>query len=203
MVRRGGRQVVAVRREEILAATVELIEAGGLAQVRVKDVASALGISAGLVFYHFDTKDALLAAAFTHAVEQDLGRLERAMTRGKEPTDRLRRILAVYGPQGRAAGWRIWIDAWALAQREPAIRKVLRRLDDRWADALLETVRSGVKTGHFDCPDPDAAVARIGALLDGLSVATLVYRSVSRAQLRSWVADATARELGLDPTLLA
>lgn len=202
MVRRGGRRGVTVRREEILAATVELIEARGLAQVRVKDVASALDISAGLVFYHFDTKDALLAAAFAHAVEQDLARLERAMARGTDAPDRLRRILAVYGPQGGAPGWRVWIDAWALAQREPAIRKVLRRLDDRWADALLETVRTGVKSGHFECPDPDAAVARIGALLDGLAVATLVYRSVTRTQLRTWVRDATAHELGVDPGLL-
>ena len=42
-------------------------------------------------------------------------------------------------------------------------------------------------------------MTRVSALLDGLSVATLVYRSVTRAQLREWVAEAVARELGLDP----
>ena len=45
-------------------------------------------------------------------------------------------------------------------------------------------------------------MARISALLDGLSVATLVYRSVTRAQLRQWVAGAVAGELGLDPETL-
>ena len=45
-------------------------------------------------------------------------------------------------------------------------------------------------------------MARVSALLDGLSVATLVYRSVTRAQLRSWVADAVAGELGLDAETL-
>ncbi len=49
----------------------------------------------------------------------------------------------------------------------------------------------------FTCPDPQASVARVSALLDGLSVATLVYRSVTRAQLREWVAAAVASELGL------
>ncbi len=198
MARRG----VTVRREEILAATVELIDANGLAQTRVKDVAGALGISPGLVFYHFDTKDALLAEAFRHAVRQDLGRLERAMKRATDPVDRLRRILAIYGPQGRAAGWRVWIDAWALAQREPAIRRMLRHLDDEWAAGLLETVQRGVADGSFVCTDPQAAVARIGALLDGLSVAALVYRSVTRTQLRTWVSDAAAHEVGIDPALL-
>ena len=52
-------------------------------------------------------------------------------------------------------------------------------------------------------PDTDpGAVARVSALLDGLSVATLVYRSVTRAQLREWVAAAVARELGLDDEAL-
>lgn len=198
MVRRG----VDVRREEILAATVELIDANGLAQTRVKDVASVLGISAGLIFYHFETKDALLAAAFRHAVRQDLLRLEQTVTRYADPVERLRRILAVYGPQGRAPGWRLWIDAWALAQREPAIRKVLRHLDDEWRAALLRTIEDGVGAERFRCADPTAAVARIGALLDGLSVATLVYRTVSRTHLRTWVREATAREVAIDPGLL-
>lgn len=198
MARRG----VTVRREEILAATVELIEANGLAQTRVKDVAQALGISPGLVFYHFDTKDGLLADAFRHAVRQDLARLERALQRSNDPLDRLRRILAVYGPQGPAAGWRVWIDAWALAQREPAIRRVLRHLDDEWAASLLDTVERGVADGRFVCAEPRAAVARIGALLDGLSVAALVYRTVTRTQLRTWVSDAAAHEVGVDPAML-
>jgi AcrR family transcriptional regulator len=198
MARRG----VEVRREEILAATVELIDANGLAQTRVKDVASALGISAGLVFYHFDTKDALLTAAFRHAVQQDLVRLEQTINRYPEPVERLRRILAVYGPQGGAPGWRVWIDAWALAQREPSIRRVLRHLDDEWGAGLLRTIEDGVASGQFDCPDPRGSVARISGLLDGLSVATLVYRSVTRTQLRTWVREATAREVGIDPAAL-
>ena len=82
------------------------------------------------------------------------------------------------------------------------IRKVLRRLDQRWAAAFLEVIETGVADGSFTCADPAAAVARVSALLDGLSVATLVYRSVTRAQLRQWVAGAVAGELGLDPETL-
>ena len=72
MVRRA-RRSVDVRRDEILTATVDLIDRVGLAAVRVGDVAAELGISPSLVFYHFGTKDALVAEAFAHAVERDLG----------------------------------------------------------------------------------------------------------------------------------
>ncbi len=44
-----------VRREEILAATVYQAGRLGMERLRVRDVAESLGISSGLVFYHFDT----------------------------------------------------------------------------------------------------------------------------------------------------
>ncbi len=195
------RRSVDVRRDEILSATVGLIDREGLAAVRVADVASELGVSPSLVFYHFGTKDDLVADAFAHAVERDLARIDRALA-SDDPVEQLRRLLRLYGPTGAAAGWRLWIDAWALAQRETHIRVVLRRLDVRWEDALLQVVEAGVAAGDFRCAEPAAAVRRTSALLDGLSVATLVYRTVTRPQLRSWVAGHVAHELGLDAGVL-
>ena len=164
---------------------------------RVADVAEALGVSPALVFYHFGTKDDLVAEAFAHAVERDLHRLEKAAAAA---TTRSTGCAGCCGSTARPAarpGWRIWIDAWALAQREPrdpqgaaAARPAVERR------RCASVVDDGVATGVFTCPDPAAAVARVSALLDGLSVAALVYRSVTRAQLRGWVAEAVARELG-------
>lgn len=58
---------VAERREELLRAAVEQIEARGVAAVRIADVASALGVSNALVLYHFSSKEQLVAAAFASA----------------------------------------------------------------------------------------------------------------------------------------
>ena len=195
------RRTVEVRREEILSATTGLLDRIGLANTRVADVAQELGVSPSLVFYHFGTKDALVAEAFAHAVEHDLARLDDAMSTGSDPVDRLRRVLRLYGPTGEATGWRLWIDAWALAQREPTIRTVLRRLDRRWCAVLRHVVDDGVAEGVFTCADPTAAVTRVSALLDGLSVAALVYRTTTRKQLKTWVTGAVAAELGLDPAV--
>jgi len=195
---RRDRRTVEVRREEMLAATVDLLDRIGLAAIRVADVAEALGVSPGLVFYHFGSKDVLVAEAFGYAVDQDLHRLDQAVARGTDSVDRLRRVLRLYGPTGPATGWRLWIDAWALAQREPTIRAVLRRMDRRWCAVLRSVVDEGVSEGAFVCPDPDGMVTRVSALLDGLSIAMLVYGSVSRRELRAWVAGAVARELEQD-----
>jgi AcrR family transcriptional regulator len=196
------RRSVDVRREEILSTTTALFDRIGLAATRVADVAGELGISTSLVFYHFGTKEALVADAFAHAVQRDVDRLDTATRAGAEPVDRLRRILRLYGPTGPASGWRLWIDAWALAQREPQIRTVLRQLDRRWCAALQAVVEDGVQRRVFTCADPTATVTRVSALLDGLSVAALVYRTATRRQVRSWVAAAVAGELGLEPSKL-
>jgi AcrR family transcriptional regulator len=197
------RRKVEVRREEILLATLAQVEARGMSALRVSDVADALGVSTALVFYHFDTKDALLVEAFEYAVERDLRRLDDDLARGRNPVDRLRRVIAQYGPSPGGDGWALWFDAWATAIREPTIRKALRRLDDRWRAALAETIRDGVESGDFACPDPSATLARVGALYDGLSVAVLVYENVTRTELRAWVRDALAAELGIDPARLS
>jgi AcrR family transcriptional regulator len=195
------RRKVEVRREEILVATLEQIDARGMAAVRVADVAAALGVSTALVFYHFETKDALLVEAFEFAVERDLRRLDRQLASGRDPVDRLRRVISSYGPSP-TDGWALWFDAWATAIREPTIRKALRRLDDRWRSSLAETIREGIESGEFSCADPTATLARVGALYDGLSVAVLVYENVTRTELKAWLRDALAAELGIDPARL-
>jgi AcrR family transcriptional regulator len=199
MVRRN----VEVRREEILAATVHEVVVRGLANVRVGDVAEALGISRALVFYHFETKESLLAAALEHAVAQDLARLDATLARDPDAVQRLRHVLRAYGPQGKAPGWTLWVDAWAAALRDPGLRKTLRGLDRRWATELEAVVRSGVEEGTFVCPDPTGSARRLAALLDGLAVQVTVHRQLSRAQMARWVAEAAGTELGIDPALLS
>jgi AcrR family transcriptional regulator len=190
------RRKVDVRREEILLTAIGEVERVGLAAVRVSDVAAALGVSTGLVFYHFGTKDQLVAEAFTYAVERDLATMERAASRRGAVLDRIRAVLRSYGPTGSAAGWRLWIDGWSHAQHEPVLAEHFRRLDDRSRGILQGLVDEGLADGSLSCTDPDASVRRLLALLDGLSVAAEVHRSVSRAQLRRWVDDAVDVELG-------
>ncbi len=192
-----GRRKVEVRREEILVATIAEIEKSGMTALRVSDIAAALGVSSGLVYYHFDNKDALLVAALEYAVVRDADRLDKALATEGAPVERLRRVLASYGPAGEAHGWTLWIEAWSTALREPSIQAALRTLDQRWRDALEHVVDEGVADGSFSCVDIASSVARVGALLDGLSVAVLIYRSVSPEQLRGWVRDAMADELGI------
>lgn len=190
---------VAERREEMLRAAVEQIEARGVAAVRIADVASALGVSNALVLYHFSTKEKLVAAAFTHAAEEDLEQLRKLLGRRTSALRRLRAAVRWYAPTGQAKGWRLWIEGWAVALREPALREVTRDLDKQWKTAIAEVLAEGVAAGEFRCPDPSGTALRLTALLDGLAVQLTSYAgAVSRARAQEWVDDALARELGLE-----
>ncbi|MDX2598367.1 TetR/AcrR family transcriptional regulator [Streptomyces sp. WI03-4A] len=189
---------VAERREEMLRAAVGQIEARGVAAVRIADVASALGVSNALVLYHFSTKEKLVAAAFAYAAEGDLTRLRALLGRRTSALRRLRAAVRWYAPTGQAKGWRLWIEGWAVALREPALREVTRDLDRQWKAAIAAVLTEGVAAGEFACADPAAAALRLTALLDGLAVQLTSYPgAVPRSRAQQWVDEALARELGL------
>lgn len=194
---------VAERRQELLRAAVEQIEARGVAAVRIADVASALGVSNALVLYHFSSKEKLVAAAFSYAAESDLGHLRRILGRRTSALRRLRAAVRWYAPTGQAKGWRLWIEGWAAALREPSLREVSRDLDRVWKAELSAVITEGAAAGEFHCADPTSAAWRLTATLDGLAVQMTSYAgSLSRAVMLEWAEEALARELGLDRAAL-
>jgi AcrR family transcriptional regulator len=193
-----------VRLDSLLRTACDVIVDRGLANTRTADVARAAGVSQALVFYHFATKERLLAQAFSYAAEQDLARLDAVVSSHATPLDKLRKILKLYAPTGSSKSWAMWIDCWAESLRVPELEKVSRRLDLRWKDAITDVVAAGCADGTFTCPDPSGAAWRITALVDGLAVQVTVHeRVIARRQLTEWVRQHTARELGIEVEQLA
>jgi AcrR family transcriptional regulator len=198
------RRSAEVRLDALLRTACDVIVARGLGNTRTADVAQAAGVSQALVFYHFSTKERLLAQAFAYAAEQDLARLDAVVNSSASPLEKFKKILRLYAPTGRSKSWAMWIDGWSEALRVRELEKVSRRLDLRWKEALTEVISAGVTDGTFKCDDPSGAAWRINALIDGLAVQIAVHqRVISRRQLAEWVRLSAARELALDPEQLA
>ncbi|MEV4489696.1 TetR/AcrR family transcriptional regulator [Micromonospora coxensis] len=197
------RRAADVRLDSLLRTACDVIVERGLANTRTADVAQAAGVSQALVFYHFATKERLLAQAFAYAVEQDLARLDAVVRSSAPPLTKLRRLLRLYTPAGRSISWSMWIDGWAESLRTPELEKVCRRLDLRWRQDLAAVITDGVAAGTFVCTDPAGAAWRINAVMDGLAVQLAVHeRVITRRQVGEWIRLVAARELGLDPSQL-
>lgn len=194
---------VAQRRAEILDAAVGVVLERGFAGTRVVDVANALGISSGLVHYHFDSKDELLAETLRHAADADISRLEKAVAQLDDPLRRLDRVLREYLPeQRRDQSWVIWVDAWGQAIRNERLRNILTELDLAWSGAIETVIRDGVAAGRFECADPAGAARRLSALLDGLGLDVILHGGPSRRRLLQDARIAAAAEVGLAPDAL-
>ncbi|RAG83995.1 TetR family transcriptional regulator [Streptacidiphilus pinicola] len=197
------RKDASLRREEILRATTALIEKEGIQALRISDVAQSLQVSPALVVYHFRTKEELIAEAFTWAAQRDLDRLEKLTAAAPSAVGRLGTALAWYAPTGQAKGWKLWIEGWAAALREPTLRQVGREVDLRWKESLTAVIQDGVGTGEFTCADARGAAWRITAVLDGLAVQALVHQGVqSRERMDEWARQIVGREVGVDPAVL-
>jgi AcrR family transcriptional regulator len=159
-----------LRREEILAATVQQVTVRGVSATRAADVAKALGISTGLIFYHFGSLDQLIAEAFAFAVDQDLSRLHEVVASDAPVRERMTRALVNYGPSDDASEWRIWVDGWSESIRNEPLRETVVRYDDEWQRGLRILLDAGKEEGVFTVDDPEMLAGAITSLMDGMSV---------------------------------
>lgn len=80
-------QIRAARREELLAAAAKVFARKGFAATRVSDLAQAAGLSHGLVYHYFPSKDAVYAAILEDAFER--ARADVAALSGGRTLERL------------------------------------------------------------------------------------------------------------------
>ncbi|MFJ4963439.1 TetR/AcrR family transcriptional regulator [Streptomyces sp. NPDC088729] len=198
------RKTVVLRREEILDATVEQIKQRGIATTRVADVAAALGVSSGLLHYHFATKELLVEEAFSHAAQREMESLRAALARKSPAMTRMKALLRLYAPMGQAVGWRLWIDGWSAGMRDTGLHDVMRTMDEQWKASIAQLVQEGMDSGEFRCADPREAAWRITLFLDGLAVQLVARRgALEKAEATRWVREHVAALLGVEPADLA
>lgn len=82
-------------REQIMVIAQDLLQRRSIAEVSFQDLASAVGIKKGSLYYHFESKDALTLAVLARAREQFLGAM-RAVE-GHAPRLQLRRYIDIFG----------------------------------------------------------------------------------------------------------
>jgi TetR/AcrR family transcriptional repressor of nem operon len=85
----------AVTRAQIVAAADRLFYEHGFEHTSFTAIAEAVGISRGNFYYHFRTKDEILAAVIERRVEATRGMLRLWETEATDPTDRIRRFIGI------------------------------------------------------------------------------------------------------------
>jgi AcrR family transcriptional regulator len=170
-------RAAAEARTRILAAAVDCIVRDGLAQVRMASIARTAGVSAGLLHYHFDTKELLFGEVLKYSHEASAELNQRALDdAGEGAPERLSSFLdrCLPSDQQRADEWLLWQELALLCIRDPHLAEVGAELYEDLYGTVADIVRDGVAAGVFDTTlDPRLIAETAVALTDGLGARVL------------------------------
>jgi AcrR family transcriptional regulator len=94
-------------KRRIIDAAYELFYKAGFARVGVDDIAKAAGVTKRTLYYHFDSKDALVAAVLAVQNELMLTRIQHWARRASgDPTTVVKNLFAEFAAWARMPGWR-------------------------------------------------------------------------------------------------
>lgn len=159
-------------RTRILAATAACIVRDGLAQVRMASIARTAGVSAGLLHYHFDTKELLFGEVlkYSHSVSMELNRRALANA-GEGPAERLSFFLDRCLPSDERLTheWLLWQELTLLCIRDPHLANVGAELYENLYATVADIITEGLAAGVFHTSlDPRSLAESAVALTDGL-----------------------------------
>ncbi|MEQ6901372.1 TetR/AcrR family transcriptional regulator [Nocardioides sp. YIM 152588] len=164
------------RRENLISAAQRAVAEHG-ADVRLKDVAQAAGLTSGAVLYHFPDVQSLLVEANRAGMERFYDERMRAIEGTDSPDRKLVVTIASGLPRdSEDSAVRLFCELGGAAGRYPVYAAMLTSLYDRQVAMYQVILESGAASGVFALRQPSQTVARnIVALEDAYG-----YRMVAR-----------------------
>ena len=127
------------RRLEILKAAYRVAARERLTALTAQAVAAEAGVSKGLVFFHFGSRDALLVALLAWLLEITLvGPELTALLEGQTPAERMLSAIrrdVEWLPRQRERV-ELFFDFWVMGTRHPDVQRAIRAALDRYRDAF-------------------------------------------------------------------
>jgi AcrR family transcriptional regulator len=150
-------------RARILEHALEQFAANGYDRTTIRAIAKSAGISQGLIYNYFASKDALLRAIF----EQSMQDVQESFQRAEEAPPGQRTVALV-----RAAfellerNQRFWRLSYGVRMQAPVLSDLGDGLQ-RWTETITRTLRGYLQEDGFDEPKLEARV--LFALIDGVA----------------------------------
>jgi AcrR family transcriptional regulator len=159
-----------VRRQQLIDATIQVLAHRGYASLTAADVAKAAGLSVGIINFHFESKEKLLAASLAFLADEYNRNWKAAMdTAGPSTAEQLKAILladfddAVFTPTKLAA----WIGFWGETQGRPIYREHCAAYDIEHSDVLGRLCKEIIDDGKYGY-EPVAITRGLEAMGEGL-----------------------------------
>jgi AcrR family transcriptional regulator len=160
-------------RDRILAAATKVFSEKGYHSSTIQDVVRESGLSVGAIYTYFSGKDELIRLSCDQIATRGLEQLAERLAPATSTAERLAIAIRLYvetiDDYEGAPGQVSLLQAWAEADREPAVREMLAGRRERLVGAGRMLIAQGIASGELPAwLDVDAVTRGFLAMLDGL-----------------------------------
>lgn len=148
----------------ILDSALELFAQHGFDRTSVTSIAKAAGISQGLIYHYYDSKDDILRALFERSITEVQASFDEAEI-GRTPEEKIARLIraALKVVQDHLSFWRLSY----VLRMQPSVLATLGNNVQGWAHAIRERLTGYLQEAGVSEPELEAAI--LFALIDGIA----------------------------------
>jgi TetR/AcrR family transcriptional regulator len=141
------------RRIEILKSAAAAFRRRGYHGASVDEIASALDMTKGNLYYYFQNKEEILFACHDYSLDELLGLMDQVRAESSGPDDKLRRLILafIHMMLDELQATALTLDLQALS---PALMKRIITKRDRFDHGLRAIIQQGMDDGLFRPGDP-------------------------------------------------
>lgn len=162
---------------DILTAAMTVFAQKGFAKASMNDIVRASGLSKGGVYWHFKSKDEIVATIFDQFFAAQQTQLDAVLSGEGPVTDKLLQMAHLTGQEVEA--WFTQLPSppefYALAIRDETLIKSLHKYFQDNEERLAGLIEKGIASGEFRAVDARETAITLTGLFEGLLLLWVVY----------------------------
>lgn len=165
-------QIREERKKQILRAAVKVFARKGLTDTKIADIAAAAGISHGLAYRYFTSKEEVFAALVTQAMQGTARVFRDALQQSGTPLERIRWLTQQILPDMRQQSDYAVVLLHAMTSEAvpEEVREVAAQQSEIVHDVFLQLIEEGQSCDEVVVGDPEQLVALYLACIQGLTL---------------------------------
>jgi AcrR family transcriptional regulator len=157
------------RRNQIIESAIKVFAREGFANTRMEDVATESGLSKGLLYWYFKSKDDIIIAIADLLFSAEFRKMQNLSIEGQTSRDCLEKVFDIFIKDLRniLKLTPVIYEFYALAFRNSTVRHVMHEYYQRFIMIMEPIIQQGMERGEFRSGDARQVTITIGAAFEG------------------------------------
>lgn len=157
------------RRNQIIESAIKVFAREGFANTRMEDVAAESGLSKGLLYWYFKSKEDIIIAIADLLFSAEFRKMQNLSIEGQTSRDCLENFFDIFIKDLRniLKLTPVIYEFYALAFRNSTVRHVMHEYYQRFIMIMEPIIQQGMESGEFRSGDARQVTITIGAAFEG------------------------------------